>query len=212
MKKIAIYGAGGFGKETHQLIDRINSVNHIWEIIGFLDDRLPAGTNVNGLVVLGGAATLKNIREDVNIVFAIAAPQVVEKIKNELTNPHIQFPNLIHPSVEFELKYNEIGIGNVICFGCHFTRNIKIGDFNLFNSRVTLGHDVKVGSFNVFQPNVQVSGEVEIGSYNYWGLYASVLQRKKIGNCNTIGAGSILMRNVKDNASYFGNPAIKLNI
>jgi sugar O-acyltransferase (sialic acid O-acetyltransferase NeuD family) len=212
MKKIAIYGAGGFGKEIHQLIDRINCVNNIWKIIGFLDDSLPVGTNVNGLLVLGGAAMLKNIQEEINVVFAIAAPQVVESIKNQLTNPYIQFPNLIHPTVEFDLRYIEIGIGNVICFGCHFTRNIKVGDFNLFNSRVTLGHDVKVGSFNVFQPNVQISGEVEIGSYNYWGLYASVLQCKKIGNHNTIGAGSILIRNVKHNATYFGNPAIKLNI
>ena len=62
MKKIAIYGAGGFGKEIHQLIDRINSLNQVWEIIGYFDDGVPVGANINGLKVLGSLAILKKIQ------------------------------------------------------------------------------------------------------------------------------------------------------
>ncbi|MBQ1739289.1 MAG: transferase, partial [Clostridiales bacterium] len=36
--KIAIYGAGGFGKEVACLIKRINDNGGDWELIGFFDD------------------------------------------------------------------------------------------------------------------------------------------------------------------------------
>ena len=38
MRDIAIYGAGGFGKEVACLLNRINEVNHQWNLIGFFDD------------------------------------------------------------------------------------------------------------------------------------------------------------------------------
>ena len=43
MKDIAIYGAGGMGRETACLIERINkaSPKTIWNLIGFYDDGLP---------------------------------------------------------------------------------------------------------------------------------------------------------------------------
>ena len=38
MKKIAIFGAGGFGREVKWLIDDINEIQPNWEFIGFFDD------------------------------------------------------------------------------------------------------------------------------------------------------------------------------
>ena len=38
MKDIAIYGAGGFGKEVACLINRINEKDPSWNLIGFFDD------------------------------------------------------------------------------------------------------------------------------------------------------------------------------
>ena len=38
MKDIAIYGAGGFGKEVACIITKINSKKITWNIIGFFDD------------------------------------------------------------------------------------------------------------------------------------------------------------------------------
>ena len=48
MKKIAIYGAGGFGKEVACLINRINANGGDWQLIGFFDDNTKAvGTDVS---------------------------------------------------------------------------------------------------------------------------------------------------------------------
>lgn len=44
MKDIAIYGAGGFGREVACLIERINKAREtpIWNFIGFFDDGIPS--------------------------------------------------------------------------------------------------------------------------------------------------------------------------
>ena len=47
MKKIAIYGAGGFGREVACLLNKINEVKLTWELIGFFDDGLAIGTEVS---------------------------------------------------------------------------------------------------------------------------------------------------------------------
>lgn len=38
MKDIAIYGAGGFGREVASLIKRINRIENQWNFVGFFDD------------------------------------------------------------------------------------------------------------------------------------------------------------------------------
>ena len=38
MNNIAIYGAGGFGREVACLIKRINEKSPTWNLIGFFDD------------------------------------------------------------------------------------------------------------------------------------------------------------------------------
>jgi hypothetical protein len=48
MKKIAVFGTGGFGREVKVLIDQINNNKPQWQFIGFYDDGIPKRTNVNG--------------------------------------------------------------------------------------------------------------------------------------------------------------------
>jgi len=38
LKKIAIIGAGGFGRETLLAVHQINGCQEEWKIIGFFDD------------------------------------------------------------------------------------------------------------------------------------------------------------------------------
>ncbi len=59
MKKIAIYGAGGFGREVAFLIDDINKVNLQYEFIGYFDDGKEKGEIANSFPVLGGRKNLK---------------------------------------------------------------------------------------------------------------------------------------------------------
>jgi sugar O-acyltransferase (sialic acid O-acetyltransferase NeuD family) len=211
MEKIAIYGCGGLGREIFQMIEHINYVNKVYQFIGYFDDNIPKETKVEKNKVIGGIKELNSYGEKLSLLIAVGDPLLIQQIHLKIKNPYISYPNLIHPDIRIDKSYHQIGVGNIITFGCFFTTNIKIGSFNIFNTNVTLGHDVIVGSYNVLQPNVQVSGNVEIGNRNYLGVNSCIIQKKIIGDGNKIGAGSILMKNISDNNTYFGNPAIKIN-
>lgn len=213
MKKIAIYGAGGFGKEVACILNLINSKAPKWELIGFFDDGKEKGQQVSHFgKVLGNMHHLNQWPEALSIAFAVGSPQILQKLVSEISNPLVDYPNIIHPEVFFADRQNfSIGKGNVVVRGCSFSCDVTVGDFNLFNSLSALAHDVRVGSFNVFMPLARISGEVAIGDANFFGIGSVVLQCLHIGHNTRIGAGSYVMRHTKDGQMYFGNPAKVMN-
>lgn len=208
MKKIAIYGAGGFGREVACLINTINQKNPEWRFVGFFDDGFAKNSKNEYGIVLGGKDDVNNYSEELAVVIAIASPVIAEHIVSSIINPKIYFPNLISPDVIFLDKNNiVIGKGNIISFHCILSCNVKIGDFNILNGYVTVGHDAIIGNFNSIMPSVKISGEVKIGNCNYFGVNSVVLQQISIGNNTVIGANSLILRKTKDGMTYVGNPA-----
>lgn len=212
MKQIAIYGAGGLGREVACLINNINKINLEWDLIGFFDDGKIAGSNNEYGPILGGLEEVLEWKTNLNIVFAIGSPLTILKLSNNITNPIIQFPNLFAPNVIFlDSLTLSLGKGNVFTYGCILSCNVKIGNFNIFNGMVAIGHDTTIGDYNSFMPSVKVSGEVKIGNQNFFGVQSVILQKLKVGNNTIIGANSLVIRNTKDNNTYVGSPASILN-
>ena len=55
MKDIAVFGAGGFGREVVCIINRINEDVPTWNFIGFFDDGVEKDTRISHHgIVLGG--------------------------------------------------------------------------------------------------------------------------------------------------------------
>lgn len=210
MKDIAIFGAGGFGREIACLINRINKqIPNTWNLIGFFDDdeKIWGAWNEYGKV-LGGMDTLNQWEMPLNMVIAIGNPSILELVVKKIKNPNISFPNLIDPNVDFMDKDRvEMGQGNVICMRSTISTNVKFGNFNLLNVAVGVGHDACFGNYNVVMPNVNISGGVTIGDTNLFGVKSTILQYLKVGDRVKIGACSLLMRNAKSDNLYFGIPA-----
>lgn len=211
MKDIAIYGAGGFGREIACMI-RNNFPE--WNVIGFFDDGIQKGTLISPFgVALGGIETLNKWENELAVAFAIGSPKTVKLLVEKVNNPQIYFPNIIHPNFRIlDESTFKIGKGNVIISDCRVSCNVSIGDFNAFNGSVVLGHDAKIGSYNSFMPAVRISGEVKIGDCNFFGVASIVLQQLKVGNEVKLGAGSVLMTKPKDGNLYIGVPAKKTDL
>lgn len=212
MKDIAIYGAGGFGKEVACLINRINEKEPTWKLLGFFDDD-PAkkGEMVSHFgPCLGGIDELNDYPNKIDVVMAMGNSHTVMKIVPKIINEKIWFPNLIHPN--FTISDPDtfvIGKGNIIQGACTATCDVRLGDFNVLNGSICLGHDVKMGSYNTLMPAVRISGEVKIGNGNFFGVGSIVLQQLKIGDDVRLGAGSVLMTKPKSGNLYIGVPAKK---
>lgn len=211
MNDIAIYGAGGLGRETFCLLRIINKQKATWNFIGFFDDGIEKGSQLDYGMILGGANELNNWNENIAVVFAISKPLTVKKLVGSIDNTNIYFPNIISPDlVVFDEKSLNIGKGNIIQNNCIISCNINIGDFNILNGCIKIGHDTNIGSFNAFMTSATISGEVEIGNFNFLGASAVILQQVKIGNTVRVGAGSVVIRNTKNDTLYVGNPAIRM--
>lgn len=209
MRKIAIYGAGGFGREVYCLIQKINAVSPLWDVIGFFDDGKPKGEPVGRYgEVLGGMAEVNGWPEPLAVVVAVGSTENMKKIVGGIQSPNISFPNIIHPDVVYADEESvTMGKGNIVQRGSAFSCDVKMGDFNVFNGGTVLGHDVVLGSYNVLMPAVRISGSTTVGDGNFFGISSIVLQGLKIGNGVTLSAGSVLMRKAKDGKLYIGNPA-----
>ena len=102
IKPIVIVGAGGMGRDTQWLIERINEEEPTYEILGYIDDGIQQGSIIDGYPILGGMKYLEEYDKEqkLAVAFAIGNAKVREKLVLKcLPNPNLWYPNLIDPSV-----------------------------------------------------------------------------------------------------------------
>lgn len=208
MKDIAIFGAGGFGREVLMLISQINDNNLTWNVLGFYDDSFEKGSIVNGFPVLGGLSDLNEINNEIYVIYAIGNPTAKKKIISKVENDKIKYPVLIHPSAIIgDSEFVKINPGTIITAGCIVTVNINIGYHVILNLMCTVGHDTNIGDFSSFMPSVNISGEVEIEECVYVGTGAKIINQLVIGSNTIIGAGAVVSKSLPANCTAVGIPA-----
>ena len=208
MKDIAIFGAGGFGREVLALIKDINRVEPTWNIVGFFDDGYDKGVIVNGYPSLGKTEELNNWRTHISVALSIGSPAIKNKILNKIANPLVEYPTLIHPSVWIgDKEYVEIGRGCILCAGVMITTNVKIKDFVILNLQCTVGHDTVINDYAAFMPSVNISGEVSIGEGVYVGTGAKIINQIEIGDNTIVGAGAVVSKSLPADCTAVGIPA-----
>jgi len=211
MKDIAIIGKGGFGREVRFLIEEINKQTKTWNFLGYFDD--DKAEPIDGHSLLGSILDIKNCTKEICLVVAIGDSHLRKKIVKSIHNPLVNWPILIHPSVQMDSDRVQIGEGAIICGNSILTTNISIGNYLILNLDCTIGHDVKIGDYCSVMPNVNISGDVVVGDNCFFGTGVKIINDKSIGNNAILGAGAIVIKDIPDNSVAVGNPAkiIKIN-
>lgn len=80
VKDIAIFGAGGFGREVACLLRKINAVEPTWNFVGFYDDGLEKGSRVDYGEILGGIADLNVVERPLSVVVALGNPKTLQTV------------------------------------------------------------------------------------------------------------------------------------
>lgn len=207
MKKIAIFGAGGFGREVKMLIEQINAVKPEWDFIGFFDDDFSHANLIPKSQQLGGMDDLNKYGEAFYLVLALGNPLVKRKVFQKITNENVKYPKLIHPSAIIGASNVEIGEGSIICAGNIITVDINIGKHVILNLTCTVGHDTIIKDFASFMPAVNISGEVVIEEGVYVGTGAKIINQLSIGQETIIGAGSVVSKTLPEKCTAVGVPA-----
>lgn len=207
-RDFAIFGAGGFGRETALMLRQVREIRQTeWNIVGFFDDGREKGESVEGLEVLGNGDRLKEWGSELALVVAIADGKMRERIVDSNRHPHIDFPSVVHPLALTGSSTNRFGEGSIITAGNVLTLGISLGNFVILNLSCTVGHDVRIGDYSSVMPGCQISGGVTIGRRTLIGTGAQILQGITIGDDCRIGAGAVVTRDVPNGSTVVGVPA-----
>ena len=207
MRDLVIYGAGGFGRETALLVEQINANERQWNLIGFYDDNIAKGVDVDSLPILGGLKDAQGRTAKTSLIIAIADPAIREVVANALDTHAYDFPTLIPPGAMPGRSSNRLGKGSIVTAGCVLTTGITIEDFCIINLSTTIGHDVTVGAFSTVMPGCNISGNVLIGRGCMIGTGVQMLQNLRLGKSCKVGAGAVVTKNFGDFATVVGVPA-----
>lgn len=207
--KIYIVGGNAFARECHLYISQIQAYDPAIQFCGFLGHG-GFGHTVDYKELQNfylGEVSEHVFEDDEFVVIGAANPEIRKKIYYELKERNIKFYTLIKYSVEIP-KSVSIGEANIILYSS-ISINTTIGNGNILNGDVTIGHDCEIGNFNFFGPRCQILGEAKIGDENQFGVNSILLPKAKIGNNNIIAPLSAVYKGCKNNCYMIGNPALK---
>ena len=203
MRTIWILGAGGLAREIAWLAQATG----LFEVRGFIDRNAGAAITMNGTELPVVAETdLPGLPLQDELALGTGDPVLRHALGMRYRDQRT-FPNLFHPSVCGDHAGSEIGTGNLFTANVVFTTSIRIGHFNLFNLATTIGHDCIIGDANVINPSANISGAVTIGDRVLIGTNATVLQGRSIAHDATVGAASLVNKDVEEGLTVVGVPA-----
>ena len=211
MKRFAVFGASGFGREVLPLVrmQLQQSAYDSWDLV-FVDDH-PPKSEINGHRVLTYIEWLGEPATSHEISLAIGSSAVREKLVARCKNDGVKFFDVRSGNVEI-MDDVQIGPGSILSSFVTLTSNIRIGKHFHANLYSYVAHDCVIGDFVTFAPGVHCNGNVVIEDHAYIGTGAILRQGKPgaplvIGRGAVVGMGAVVTKNVAAGTTVVGNPA-----
>lgn len=197
---LAIFGAGGFGREIARFAeDDVGRRSDQREVV-FVSDFEEA--------ILNGRRCLKlaDVTSSDQVVIAVGDPSARCEIARRCEAAGLRFGSV---SAIDHIRYDdvEVGEGAICCAHTIFTSNVRIGRHFHANLNAYVAHDCRIGDFVTFAPNVCCNGAVKIGDGVYVGAGALLKPGVSIGDGAVVGMGAVVVRDVPASATVVGNPA-----
>lgn len=211
MKHAVIIGAGTQGQmyASYFLEAKI-------PLFGFIDDDPELkGQLVNGIPVIGNFKDLfsSEFKKKITDVYCpIGDNQIRLNYLKTLKIEGYNTPSFIHHSVSIA---PDVTLGEAIYMlpGNIIMPHTSIGNYLMINTNTTIAHHVKIGDGVFMSSGVKIGAGMEIGDLAYIGMGVTVMTGVKVvGKSCLLGAGTVIIRNVNNNAVMVGNPGKELRI
>jgi sugar O-acyltransferase (sialic acid O-acetyltransferase NeuD family) len=196
VKKLAIIGAGGFGREAYyHALAAIRTYGSQREIRFFADDKYADGDVL---------PLSKFDPMTFDAVIAIGNPSARQRIAESMS-ALTTFATIKNPSSE--VMNSRIGDGSIICSGVVITDNVSIGRHVHINLNATIGHDCIICDYVTIAPGANISGNVTIGQRCNIGTNAAIREKVTICDDVVIGMGCVVLQDITEAGTYVGIPA-----
>ena len=142
----------------------------------------------------------KEISKNNDLFLAIGDNDVRKKYFDKFKTK-IKIPNLISKYSNIS-HYSKLGTANFLNHFCFIGPNSIIGNNNIINTKSLVEHDVKIGSHCHIGPSAKIGGASSIGDNVMCGIGSIIINKINICSNVTIGAGSIVTKNITEPGTY----------
>lgn len=203
---LVILGCGGHALVVRDCIDRRR-----FRLVGHIDDRMPAGSTIEGVAVLGRTEDLPAIAAAHPALAGVIAigdnrsrKGVAERVAALL--PNFPWANIVHPATTLSPSVRMAG-GCVVVAGAVINCHSELGRHVLINTGSLIDHDNRFEDYASTGPGVSTGGNVTVGALSHIGIGASVRHGIRIGQGSVIGGKAFVDRDVGDHLVCYGVPA-----
>jgi UDP-perosamine 4-acetyltransferase len=199
---VIIVGAGGHAKVCIEILREVG------EKISFCIGGSDSPENCLDIPVLRGDEHIQILRHKgyFRAFLAIGSNSIREKLGNDCIREGYQIINAIssHAIISPSVK---LGCGVAVMAGSVINAESIIEDFAIINTGATIDHDCRIGRAAHIAPQCGLAGRVSVGPQSILGIGCKVIPEIKIGEQVTVGAGSVVVRDIGSNATAVGVPA-----
>jgi acetyltransferase EpsM len=198
-RRLVIYGAGGHGCSLAALVRQSED----FDIIGFLDDGVPQGMDVDDLPVLGGANHLPTLAEAgirlaINGVGGVGDLPARLAVYAKLAEAGFFCPTVIHTTAFIEDSAT-LGDGIQVFPMAYVGIRVDVGYGCIINTGAIVSHDCTLAPYVNLSPGATLAGGVKVGEAALIGMRATVNLNVTVGKRARIGNGATVKSDVPDN-------------
>ena len=199
----------GTGVNARLALEIANNLDVL--VYGFIaTDESQTNQEINDILVVASiesqdAKTLFN-DSNVKLFAAISDGKDRKAVVDQLSAYPPELVSLVHPHTTIS-EYSKMGKGNLVYAGTVIAPSVMIGSHNTIGAHTSLGVEVAVGDYCNIGNGVQIGDGVQIHDHVTIGPGAIIHKQVSIGKGALIAPGSVVLRNVGEEASMFGNPA-----
>lgn len=211
MKNLIIIGARGFGREVcTQFTNQANYIE-LYNVKGFLDDKVDALDGFEGYPPILSSVEDYQVQENDVFFCALGDPKYRKHYAEIILNKGGEFVSCIS---HFAVITPNAKIGKGVLIGpfTYIDTDVVIEDFTAIFTYCNVGHDVHIGKFCELEPYVAIGGGAVLKNGVSLHPRSTVLPRITIGNNVSVGVGSIVMNDIREELSVYGNPARPIKI
>jgi sugar O-acyltransferase (sialic acid O-acetyltransferase NeuD family) len=202
MFDLIIIGAGGFGRELHEMLEDVFLPDE-YRFKGFLAaDRNPAAERLGP--ILGDPESYEPAARD-RFLLAIGQMGARRKIAAALAARGATFASFVHPLARVA-RSASIGAGAVIYPMAVVSNCARLGENVHLNYFASVGHDAQVGRDCLLAPYATLNGFCVVEEGVYLSTHSTVTMGVRIGKISKVSANSCVTKEVPAESFVFGVP------
>ncbi len=212
MKNLVIIGARGFGREVFDLATNTQAfIDGEYQIKGFLDDKIDALDGYKGYPEIIDSVEHYTPEENDVFVCALGTVQPKKEYAEMILAKGGEFINLV--DLKANVRSDISHLKGVLIFSFVFVSvDVTLSDFVSLQHFSCLGHDARVGKWSHMSSYSTITGYTVLEDEVMLQTGAKVVPKKTVGKGGFVGAGSLVIRNVKPGQSVFGSPALPMTL